>query len=44
MHRFFTQVAPELDGQIPIEALRAGEGEAVLRAAENWVHGGQGCG
>jgi hypothetical protein len=43
-YRFLTQDAPELDGQTPIDALRAGEGEAVLRAAERWVHGAQGGG
>lgn len=43
-YRFFTQPAPDLDGQTPIEALRSGQGEAVLRAAESWMHGEQGGG
>jgi biotin operon repressor len=43
-YRFFVQSSPELDGRTPVEALRAGEGEAVLRAAESWTQGDQGGG
>jgi biotin operon repressor len=43
-YRFFVQNSPELGGRTPIEALRAGEGEAVLHAAESWVAGEQGGG
>jgi hypothetical protein len=41
-YRFFVQSSPELDGRTPVEALRAGGGEAVLHAAESWAHGEQG--
>jgi hypothetical protein len=43
-YRFFVQSSPELGGRTPVEALRAGEGEAVLRAAETWAQGEQGGG
>jgi len=43
-YRFFVQSAPELDGRTPVEALRAGQGEAVLHAAESWARGDQGGG
>jgi hypothetical protein len=43
-YRFFVQQAPELDGLTPVEALRAGDGAAVLRAAESWAQGEQGGG
>jgi biotin operon repressor len=43
-YRFFVQSSPQLDGRTPVEALRAGEGEAVLRAAESWAQGEQGGG
>jgi hypothetical protein len=43
-YRFFVQSSPELGGRTPVEALRTGEGEAVLNAAESWVQGGQGGG
>ena len=43
-YRFFVQSSPELGGRTPVEALRAGEGEAVLHAAETWTHGEQGGG
>jgi biotin operon repressor len=43
-YRFFVQSSPELDGRTPVEALRAGEGAAVLNAAETWVQGDQGGG
>ena len=43
-YRFFVQSSPELGGRTPVEALRAGEGEAVLRAAETWTQGEQGGG
>lgn len=41
-YRFFLRPAPELGGRTPIEALKAGEGAAVRRAAETWVAGEQG--
>jgi len=43
-YRFFVQSSPELDGRTPVEALRAGKGEAVLHAAQSWAHGEQGGG
>lgn len=43
-YRFFVRNSPELDGRTPVEALRTGEGEAVLYAAESWVQGDQGGG
>jgi biotin operon repressor len=43
-YRFFVQSSPELDGRTPVEALRAGEGEAVLQAAESWTQSEQGGG
>jgi biotin operon repressor len=43
-YRFFVQSSPELDGRTPVEALCAGEGEAVLNAAQTWVQGDQGGG
>jgi biotin operon repressor len=43
-YRFFVRSSPELDGRTPVEALRAGEGEAVLLAAELWAQGDQGGG
>jgi hypothetical protein len=43
-YRFFTQPAPALGGVSPTEALRAGRGEEVLRAAEIWAAGEQGGG
>lgn len=43
-YRFFTQVAPALGGLSPIEALRAGRREEVLRAAQIWASGEQGGG
>ena len=43
-YRFFVQSSPELDGRTPVEALRAGEGEAVLHAAETWAEAEQGGG
>ena len=43
-YRFFVQSSPELGGRTPVEALRAGEGEAVLHAAETWTQGEQGGG
>jgi len=43
-YRFFVQSSPQLEGRTPVEALRAGEGEAVLRAAESWAQGEQGGG
>ena len=43
-YRFFVQSSPELDGRTPVEALRAGAGEAVLHAAESWTQGDQGGG
>jgi hypothetical protein len=41
-YRFFLRSAPELDGRTPVQALRAGDTAAVLRAAESWVEGEQG--
>jgi hypothetical protein len=41
-YRFFLRSAPELDGRTPVEALRAGDADAVLRAAESWTEGDQG--
>jgi len=38
------QSSPELDGRTPVEALRAGESEAVLHAAETWAQAEQGGG
>src|ERR1700681_3068993 len=35
-YRFFVQSAPQLDGRTPVEALRCGQGEAVMHAAESW--------
>jgi biotin operon repressor len=43
-YRFFVQSSPRLEGRTPVEALRAGEDEAVLRAAESWAQGEQGGG
>jgi hypothetical protein len=43
-YRFFVRSSPELGGRTPVEALRAGEGEAVLNAAETWVQGDEGGG
>jgi biotin operon repressor len=43
-YRFFVRSSPELDGRTPVEALRAGAGEAVLHAAEIWAQGDQGGG
>lgn len=43
-YRFFVQVSPALGGRTPAEALRAGEGEAVLHAAQSWAEGEQGGG
>jgi biotin operon repressor len=43
-YRFFVQSSPQLEGRTPVEALRAGEGEAVLLAAESWARGEQGGG
>jgi len=43
-YRFFVQSSPDLDGRTPVEALRAGEGEAVLNAAETWTQAEQGGG
>jgi hypothetical protein len=40
-YRFFVLSSPELDGRTPVEALRTGEGEAVLHAAESWTQGDQ---
>lgn len=41
-YRFFLQPAPGLGGRTPVEALKAGEGDAVRRAAETWATGEQG--
>jgi hypothetical protein len=41
-YRFFLQPAPALGGRTPVEALKAGEGDAVRRAAEGWTAGEQG--
>jgi hypothetical protein len=41
-YRFFLRSAPELDGRTPVEELRAGHADAVLRAAESWAEGEQG--
>jgi hypothetical protein len=43
-YRFLTRAAPELDGLTPVAALRAGESETVVRAAEAWAAGDQGGG
>jgi len=43
-YRFFVQSSPALGGRTPVEALRAGEAEAVLHAAETWALGEQGGG
>src|ERR1700733_8862562 len=43
-YRFFTQAAPALGGATPIEALRAGRREEVLRTARTWAAGEQGGG
>lgn len=43
-YRFFVQSSAELGGRTPAEALRAGEGEAVLLAADTWAKGEQGGG
>jgi hypothetical protein len=43
-YRFFVQRAPELEGRTPVEALRDGDAEAVVRAAESWAEGEQGGG
>jgi biotin operon repressor len=43
-YRFFVQSSPGLEGRTPVEALRAGEGEAVLQAAQSWVDGEHGGG
>jgi biotin operon repressor len=43
-YRFFVQSSPALGGRTPVEALRAGDGEAVLQAAESWTRGEQGGG
>jgi hypothetical protein len=43
-YRFLTQAAPALGGVCPTEALRAGRGEEVLRAAQIWASGEQGGG
>ena len=41
-YRFFTQSAPALGGETPIEALRAGAADRVLAAANTWARGEQG--
>ena len=43
-YRFFTQAAPALGGRSPIDAIRAGEVNAVARAAATWAAGEQGGG
>ena len=43
-YRFFTQAAPMLNGARPREAIQAGRGAAVLRAAQGWASGEQGGG
>jgi hypothetical protein len=43
-YRFFTQAAPALGGITPIEALRLGRRDEVLRAAQIWAAGEQGGG
>src|ERR1700730_803842 len=43
-YRFFVQNSPRLEGRAPVDALRAGEDEALLRAAESWAQGEQGGG
>jgi hypothetical protein len=43
-YRFFVQSSPELGGRTPVEALRAGEADSVLHAAETWTQGEQGGG
>jgi hypothetical protein len=43
-YRFFVTAQPALGGRTPIEAIKAGEGAAVQRAAQTWAageHGGQ---
>jgi excisionase family DNA binding protein len=42
--RFFTQLQPALGGRTPVEALRQGMADRVIRAAEGWVAGDQGGG
>lgn len=41
-YRFFTTAQPLLAGRTPIDALKAGEGEAVQHAADIWSAGEQG--
>jgi hypothetical protein len=41
-YRFFVTPAAALGGRTPVEALKAGEGDAVRRAAETWAAGEQG--
>ena len=43
-YRFFTQIAPVLGGRSPVEALRAGDTDAVVSAAESWAVAEQGGG
>jgi hypothetical protein len=43
-YRFFTQDAPALAGQSPLQVLVAGRSESVLNAADSWVQGEQGGG
>lgn len=41
-YRFFLHAAPELGGRTPLEALRAGDLEAVTDAGRTWAQGDQG--
>jgi hypothetical protein len=41
-YRFFTESAPALAGETPIEALRAGAADRVLAAVNTWARGEQG--
>jgi excisionase family DNA binding protein len=43
-YRFFTQLQPALGGRTPVEALRQGMADRVIRAAEGWFAGDQGGG
>lgn len=43
-YRFFVQPSPALGGKTPIEGLKAGEFDAVVRWATTWVKGEQGGG
>ena len=43
-YRFFIHAAPELEGETPLEALKAGQTTSVWQSADTWAVGEQGGG